>query len=91
MTTILGTQTTPSARSRPPPQTRSLPLAEGRGDAAFGSCAGSANGSAIRNVVPRPGSDSTETLPPWASATAATIDSPSPTPPLARDRDSSAR
>ena len=32
------------------------------------------SGSLIRKVDPSPGTESTEALPPWASATAATID-----------------
>ena len=38
-----------------------------------------------------PGSDSARAEPPWAVATAATIERPSPAPPLARVRDGSAR
>src|SRR5581483_1005348 len=49
------------------------------------------SGSSIRNVAPPPGRDSTETLPACASATAATIARPRPTPPLWRERDGSAR
>ena len=43
------------------------------------------------NVAPSPGSDSARADPSCAAATAATIDRPSPAPPLARARDGSAR
>jgi hypothetical protein len=42
----------------------------------------------MRNVAPPPGAPSAETVPPWASATAVTIERPSPTPPLERARSS---
>jgi hypothetical protein len=50
-----------------------------------------ASGSSTRKVAPLPGSDSAETRPPWAFATAATIERPRPIPPLARAREASAR
>ena len=42
-------------------------------------------------VVPLAAPDATLTRPPCAATIAATIESPSPTPPLARERDGSAR
>jgi hypothetical protein len=51
----------------------------------------SARGSTMRKVVPRPGSDVAATLPSCAWATASTMASPSPTPPLSRLREASAR
>ncbi len=50
-----------------------------------------ASGSSIRKVAPSPSAERAETSPPWARAIAATIERPSPTPPLARVRDASAR
>ena len=63
-------------------------LVEARGDRRV--VHGYAAGSSMRNVAPLP-SEPARTRPPWARATAATIESPSPTPPLARERDASAR
>ena len=40
---------------------------------------------------PGPGTGAATTLPPWAATIAATMDKPRPAPPLARDRDGSAR
>jgi hypothetical protein len=50
-----------------------------------------AAGRARVNVAPWPGSEATVAWPPWASAMAATIDRPSPEPPVARARALSAR
>ena len=51
----------------------------------------SASGSTIEKVAPSPGAECAETAPPCACATAETMARPSPTPPLARARESSAR
>ena len=50
-----------------------------------------AAGSVSVKRAPDPGSLSTRTLPPCASANCRTIESPSPAPPVPRERDSSAR
>ena len=50
-----------------------------------------ASGSSITNVAPSPRVELAETLPSWASVTAATIESPRPTPPLDLAREASAR
>jgi FAD:protein FMN transferase len=52
---------------------------------------GGASGSVTMNVAPPPGFGCAAAEPPCASATAATIESPRPTPPLARARDVSTR
>ena len=56
-----------------------------------GGAASGASGSSTRNVAPPSGRGATETLPSCASAIAATIERPRPTPPLSRERDVSAR
>src|SRR6478609_8171557 len=50
-----------------------------------------AAGSSMVKVDPRPGSDQTDTLPPWLSATCLTIARPRPVPPVARERAVSTR
>ena len=46
-------------------------------------CRGIADRQAHRERRPSPGADAAETVPPWAATMAATIESPSPLPPLA--------
>lgn len=55
------------------------------------TAAHAASGSVITNVAPPPGVGDASAVPPCASVTAATIERPSPTPPLARARELSAR
>ena len=43
------------------------------------------------NTAPPRGPDAAQTAPPWAATMAATMDSPSPEPPLLRARERSAR
>src|SRR5439155_20276409 len=52
---------------------------------------GAANGMATVNVVPSPTAVLTDAWPPWASAIDATMASPSPAPPIARERALSTR
>src|SRR5262249_26368985 len=50
-----------------------------------------ASGGVTTTVAPPPGVGSASAVPPWAWVTAATMERPRPTPPLARARDVSAR
>ncbi len=73
-------------RSRVPPRPDVTTATYGGGGGIVPS-----RGRRTSKVVPPPSRDSARTEPPWASTIAATIDSPSPAPPVSRDRAGSPR